>query len=60
MVAPHPEMQMRPKTGKDPRRAYLTSETPPELARLLLKGLQEIIDAKPARKKIRSKKPGKR
>ncbi|HEX4860584.1 MAG TPA: type II toxin-antitoxin system Phd/YefM family antitoxin [Rhizomicrobium sp.] len=28
----------------DPRHAYLTSETPPELAKLLSKELQKIID----------------
>jgi prevent-host-death family protein len=28
----------------DPRRAYLTSETPPELKAMLSEGLQKIID----------------
>lgn len=28
----------------DPRRAYRTSETPPELAKLILEGLDKIIE----------------
>jgi prevent-host-death family protein len=32
------------KLHPNPRRAYRTSETPPELAKLLGKGLQKIID----------------
>ena len=40
------DFQQLKATGQDPRKSYRVEETPPELANLLIAGLDQIIEGK--------------